>query len=77
LPVERVCHILGIDRSRYSPAKRWSDAFAAAAGGVFSSPAERNELMLSTIKEFSTYFVPFATCDRSVQRPATTVIDPS
>jgi cytochrome P450 len=24
---------------------------------VFSSPAERNELMLATIKEFSTYFV--------------------
>ena len=58
LPVEMICHILGIDRSHYSPAKRWSDAFAAAAGGVFSSPAERNELMLSTVKEFSTYFVP-------------------
>ena len=24
---------------------------------MFSSPAERNELMLATIKEFSTYFV--------------------
>src|SRR6202007_285981 len=58
LPVEMICHILGIDRSHYSQAKRWSDAFAAAAGGVFSSAAERNELMLSTIKEFSTYFVP-------------------
>src|SRR5271170_1539583 len=58
LPVEMICHILGIDRSHYSQAKRWSDAFAAAAGGVFSSPAERNELMLATVKEFSTYFVP-------------------
>jgi cytochrome P450 len=58
LPVEMICHILGIDGSQYGHAKRWSDAFAAAAGGVFSSPAERNELMLSTVKEFSTYFVP-------------------
>jgi cytochrome P450 len=58
LPVEMICHILGIDRSEYGRAKRWSDAFAAAAGGNFSSPAERNELMLATIKEFSTYFVP-------------------
>src|ERR1700739_5141260 len=58
LPVEMICHILGIDRCQYSQAKRWSDAFAAEAGRAFSSPAERNELMLSTIKEFSTYFVP-------------------
>jgi cytochrome P450 len=58
LPVEMICHILGIDRSEYGRAKIWSDAFAAAAGGDFESPAERNELMLSTIKEFSTYFVP-------------------
>jgi len=43
--------------TRPAEAKRWSDAFATAAGGVFSSPAERNELMLATIKEFSTYFV--------------------
>jgi cytochrome P450 len=55
LPVEMICHILGIDRSEYSRAKRWTDAFATAAGGELSSPAERNELMLSTIKEFSTY----------------------
>jgi cytochrome P450 len=58
LPVEMICHILGIDRSHYGQAKRWSDAFAAAAGAEFSSPADRNELMLATIKEFSTYFVP-------------------
>lgn len=58
LPVEMICHILGIDRSEYGRAKCWSDAFAAAAGGNFSSAAERNELMLTTIKEFSTYFVP-------------------
>jgi cytochrome P450 len=58
LPVEMICHILGIARSEYGRAKVWSDAFAAAAGDNFSSPAERNELMLSTIKEFSTYFVP-------------------
>jgi cytochrome P450 len=58
LPVEMICHILGIDASEYGRAKRWSDAFAAAAGGEFASAAERNEVMLSTIKEFSTYFVP-------------------
>ena len=65
LPVEMICHILGIDRSQYSRAKRWSDAFAAAAGAVFSSPAERNELMLSTVKEFSTYFVPLIEARRA------------
>jgi cytochrome P450 len=58
LPVEMICHILGIERSHYAQAKTWSDAFAAAAGGVFNSPAERSELMLATVKEFSTYFVP-------------------
>ncbi|WP_297730669.1 cytochrome P450 [Mycobacterium sp.] len=58
LPVEMICHILGIDRSEYGRAKCWSDAFAAAAGNNFNSAAERNELMLRTIKEFSTYFVP-------------------
>jgi cytochrome P450 len=55
LRVAMICHILGIDRSEYRRAKRWSDAFATAAGGELSGPAERNELMLSTIKEFSTY----------------------
>jgi cytochrome P450 len=58
LPVEMICHILGIDASEYGRAKRWSDAFAAAAGGELASATERNELMLRTIKEFSTYFVP-------------------
>src|SRR6201992_2117166 len=58
LPVEMICHILGIDGDHYSQAKRWSDDFAAAAGAEVDSPAERNELMLATIKEFSTYFVP-------------------
>lgn len=58
LPVEMICHILGIDRSEYGRAKRWSDAFAAGADIYSSSPAERSEMMLSTIKEFSTYFVP-------------------
>jgi cytochrome P450 len=58
LPVEMICHILGIDRSEYGRAKSWSDNFAAAAGDNFNSPAERNEMMLTTIKEFSTYFVP-------------------
>src|ERR1700744_6158513 len=65
LPVEMICHILGIDGNHYSQAKRWSDAFAAAAGAVFSSPAERNELMLATIKEFSTYFVPLIEARRA------------
>src|ERR1700736_1801724 len=68
LPVEVICHILGIDRSEYGRAKRWSDAFAAAAGAEFSSPAERNELMLSTIKEFSTYFVPLIEARRTEPR---------
>jgi cytochrome P450 len=58
LPVEMICHILGINRSEYGRAKIWSDGFAAAAGGDFDSPADRNEMMLNTIKEFSTYFVP-------------------
>ena len=58
LPVEMICHILGIDRSEYGRAKRWSDAFAAGADIYSSSPAERSEMMLRTIKEFSTYFVP-------------------
>jgi cytochrome P450 len=65
LPVEMICHILGIDESEYGRAKRWSDAFAAAAGTEFSSPAKRNELMLSTIKEFSTYFVPLIEARRA------------
>jgi cytochrome P450 len=58
LPVEMICHILGIDRSEYGRAKRWSDAFAEGADIYSSSPAERSEMMLSTIKEFSNYFVP-------------------
>jgi cytochrome P450 len=58
LPVEMICHILGIDRSEYGRAKQWSDAFAAGADIYSSSPAERSEMMLRTIKEFSTYFVP-------------------
>jgi cytochrome P450 len=68
LPVEMICHILGIDQSEYRRAKCWSDAFAAAAGAEFSSPAERNELMLSTIKEFSTYFVPLIEARRTEPR---------
>ena len=65
LPVEMICHILGIDGDHYSQAKRWSDAFAAAAGAVFSSPAERSEVMLATVKEFSTYFVPLIEARRA------------
>jgi cytochrome P450 len=65
LPVQMICHILGIDRGHYDQAKRWSDAFAAAAGAVFASPAERNELMLATVKEFSTYFVPLIEARRA------------
>jgi cytochrome P450 len=68
LPVEMICHILGIDRSEFGRAKHWSDAFAAAAGAEFSSPAERNELMLSTIKEFSAYFVPLIEARRAEPR---------
>ncbi|WP_330255019.1 cytochrome P450 [Nocardia sp. NBC_00565] len=58
LPVEMICHILGIDGSQYTQVKSWSDAFAAVAGGDISDPAERHQLMLRTIKEFSTFFVP-------------------
>jgi cytochrome P450 len=65
LPVEMICHILGIDRSEYGRAKRWSDGFAAAAGVQFDSPAERNELMLRNVKEFSTYFVPLIEARRA------------
>jgi cytochrome P450 len=68
LPVEMICHILGIDRSEYGRAKLWSDAFAAAAADDFSSPVERNELMLNTIKEFSTYFVPLIEARRAEPR---------
>jgi cytochrome P450 len=68
LPVEMICHILGIDESEFGRAKRWSDGFAAAAGAEFSSPAERHELMLSTIKEFSTYFVPLIEARRAEPR---------
>jgi cytochrome P450 len=68
LPVEMICHILGIDRSEYGRAKVWSDGFAAAAGAGFDSAAERNELMLATIKEFSTYFVPLIEARRAEPR---------
>jgi cytochrome P450 len=68
LPVEMICHILGIDDSHHGQAKRWSDAFAAAAGDGFTNPAERNELMLTTVKEFSTYFVPLIEARRAEPR---------
>jgi cytochrome P450 len=57
LPVEMICHILGIDEPHFDEVKRWSDAFATAAGDIHGS-SEGPELMLRTIKEFSTYFVP-------------------
>jgi cytochrome P450 len=65
LPVEMICHILGIDASEYGRAKRWSDAFAAAAVGEFVNADERHELMLSTVKEFSAYFVPLIEARRA------------
>src|SRR6201986_1466602 len=65
LPVEMICHILGIDGDHYGQAKRWSDAFAAAAGAECIMAAQRNGLMLSTIKEFSTYFVPLIEARRA------------
>jgi cytochrome P450 len=64
LPVEMICYILGIDRSQYSQVKRWSDGFAAAAAADHRA-AERNELMLATVKEFSTYFVPLIEARRA------------
>jgi hypothetical protein len=48
---------LGTERTHYSQVKPWSDGFATPRGATFRNPAERNELMLTTIKEFSTYFV--------------------
>jgi cytochrome P450 len=64
LPVEMICYILGIDRSQYRQVKRWSDGFAAAAAADHRA-AERNELMLATVKEFSTYFVPLIEARRA------------
>ncbi len=64
LPVEMICHILGIDRSHYNQAKEWSDAFAAAAVGDIRQSPEGQELMLQTLKEFSTFFVPLVEARR-------------
>jgi cytochrome P450 len=58
LPVEMICHILGIDPEHYGDVKRWSDAFAGAAVGDQMRSPEGQLLMLSTLKEFSTFFVP-------------------
>jgi cytochrome P450 len=58
LPVEMICHILGIDRSLYGQVKVWSDAFAAAGAGDIQGSLEGQLLMLNTMKEFSTFFVP-------------------
>jgi len=58
LPVEMICHILGIDRSLYGRVKIWSDAFAAAGAGDIQGSLEGQLLMLNTMKEFSTFFVP-------------------
>src|SRR6202000_3012154 len=39
LPVEMICHILGIDGSHSRQAKGWSDAFAAPPGAGCATPA--------------------------------------
>jgi cytochrome P450 len=58
LPVEMICHILGIDPEHYGDVKRWSDAFASAAVGDQARSPEGQLMMLSTLKEFSDFFVP-------------------
>jgi cytochrome P450 len=58
LPVEMICHILGIDPEYYGGVKRWSDAFASAAVGDQARSPEGQLTMLSTLKEFSDFFVP-------------------
>jgi len=64
LPVEMICHILGIDRQHYGDVKRWSDAFAGAAVGDLRRSEEGQLLMLRTFKEFSTFFVPLVEARR-------------
>jgi cytochrome P450 len=64
LPVEMICHILGIDRSYYGQVKEWSDAFAAAGTGDIQGSLEGQLLMLNTVKEFSTFFVPLVDARR-------------
>lgn len=64
LPVEMICHILGIGRQHYGDVKRWSDAFAGAAVGDLRRSEEGQLLMLRTFKEFSTFFVPLVEARR-------------
>jgi cytochrome P450 len=64
LPVEMICHILGIDRSHYAQVKRWSDAFAAAATGDIQGSLEGQLLMLTTVNEFANFFVPLVNARR-------------
>jgi cytochrome P450 len=65
LPVEMICHILGIDRSYYGQVKEWSDAFAAAGTGDIQGSLEGQLLMLNTVKDFSTFFVPLVDARRA------------
>jgi cytochrome P450 len=58
LPVEMICHILGIPRDNYGDVKRWSDAFAGAAVGDLRRSLEGQLLLLRTLRDFSTFFVP-------------------
>jgi cytochrome P450 len=64
LPVEMICHILGIDRSHYGQVKSWSDAFAAAATGDIQGSLEGQLLMLTTVNEFANFFVPLVEARR-------------
>jgi cytochrome P450 len=64
LPVEMICHILGFDPEHYGDVKRWSDAFAGAAVGDQSRSPEGQLLMLSTLREFSIFFVPLVEARR-------------
>jgi cytochrome P450 len=65
LPVEMICHILGIDPTYYGQVKNWSDAFAAAGAGDIQGSPEGQLLMLNTMKEFSTFFVPLVDARRA------------
>ena len=72
LPVEMICHILGIDRENYGDVKRWSDAFAGAAVGDLRRSLEGQLLLLSTLKEFSNFLVPLIEARR--QQPQNDLI---
>jgi cytochrome P450 len=65
LPVEMISYILGLGDVDYVQLKQWSDNFAAAAVGEVRSTIEGQVMMLETLKEFSTFFVPLIEARRA------------